>query len=480
MGRSSFKFKKILKRISGTKDVLVRNGILRQKSKESQIKICENEKKINETKNHLNDKVNLFCQQINDNASQNERQDTFSNDIITKNESLCIRQSFMIKRMNDSPIRVVFLIEELSLLKNMLSLIEEINSDKRFEAIIVSLWFKEYHKNGYDYICGDIRGTFDATKYNILESYNKETDEWLDLKSLKPDYVFFSRPYDYYRKDSYFIKEVSKYARTCYIPYGIQTVGGDIEKMVLTPECQHLNYFFLDNKLRYDFVNNTLAQTDFAQYGRAIYLGYPGIDILLKNEQIKSVRENEFKILWLPRWNTDEGNCHFFDYKDTLVDFSANQENCSVIFRPHPLCFKNFLNKGEMCEDDIKLLREQYSAPNRIDETDSYLESFQESSVLIADETSMIAEYFITGKPIVFCKKQTHFSALMEKLVEGCYVVENEDELVEILKKIKNGEDSLKEVRKSITEEYLTDFGQSAAINIKEELLSDFNAEYPI
>ena len=136
MGRSSFKFKKILKRISGTKDVLVRNGILRQKSKESQIKICENEKKINETKNHLNDKVNLFCQQINDNASQNERQDTFSNDIITKNESLWIRQSFMIKRMNDSPIRVVFLIEELSLLKNMLSLIEEINSDKRFEAII--------------------------------------------------------------------------------------------------------------------------------------------------------------------------------------------------------------------------------------------------------------------------------------------------------------------------------------------------------
>ena len=447
-------------------DIENNSNLIKQLYEKSQI-ICD-----------LTETVHKQSQMIEDLRTDNQKKDILINSVIRKNEILTIQQKINIKKIMNIPIKIVFLIEEPQLIKNMLSLIEELNSDKRFEVILVNLWFKQYNKDGYIYRSGNLGAILDVCKYTIIESYNKEKDEWLNLEALKPDYVFYSRPYDYYRKESYHIQQVSKYSRTCYIPYGIQTVGGEIEKMTLTPECQHLYYFFLDNALRKDYVHSSLGETDFHKNGHAVYLGYPGIDLLMSNDQIKNIDSTNFNILWLPRWNSSEGNCHFFDYKDVLIDFADTENNCTVTLRPHPLCFENFLKNEELTQKELLQLREKYSTPHTIDENESYIPSFTKSSVLVADETSLIAEYFLTEKPIVFCKKQTHFSALMEILINGCYVVENKTELLQVLKMLKKGDDPLKSTRKSITEKHLTDLTQTAAINIKEELLADFNAKY--
>ena len=39
---------------------------------------------------------------------------------------------------------------------------------------------------------------------------------------------------------------------------------------------------------------------------------------------------NKFKVLWTPRWAMDEGNCHFFKYKDLFLDYC--KENNDVDF----------------------------------------------------------------------------------------------------------------------------------------------------
>lgn len=470
-------------------------NLISQQIEDLQIKSCETQNAVTKIENDLNAdlsqrlrRAEQLCesnqamiekqmQMIEVLKEANYQKDKALDFLAKKSEYLAIQQRFNAKKMLGNPIRVVFLIEEPTLIKNLLTLIEELDGDNRFDVVLVNLWFKKYNKDGYEYCSGNLGSVIDVSRYTVYESYDPQKDAWLNLESINPDYVFFSRPYDFYREESYHIRQVSKYARTCYIPYGIQTVGGEIEKMVLTPECQHLYYFFLDNALRREFVNKTLGDTDFKQYGQAIYLGYPGIDMLLQNKQIKNTQKTHFNILWLPRWNTTEGNCHFFQYKDVLVDFANAQENCSVTLRPHPLCFNNFINTGEMTVEELGQLKEKYTAPHRIDETDGYLDSFSESSVLVADETSLIAEYFLTDKPIIFCKKQTHFSLLMEKLIEGCYVVENKEELKETLKALKNGEDSLMNIRKSLTKKYLTDLENSSSSYIKEELLADFNAK---
>lgn len=380
--------------------------------------------------------------------------------------------------MSGIPVKVVFLIEEPSVIKNTLSVIEELSGDKRFEVILVNLWYKVYKGDAYIYKRPDIESVLDVSRYTVIEAYDKTTDKWLSLESLLPDYVFFLRPYDFYRNESYHIGKVSEYARACYVPYGIQTIGGDVERMVLTPECASLYYFFMDNAVRKDFINDAMKETSFKDEGNLLYLGYPGMDMLRSHNEIKQVDDNWFTILWLPRWNNTENNCHFFEYKDVLVDYVQKYSDSRVILRPHPLCFNNFINTGEMTEEELAQLRIRFSAPNEIDETSNYIGAFCASSVLVADETSLIAEYFLTEKPIIFCKKETHFSLLMEKLIEGCYVANSKEELIYLLEQLKRGNDTLKMKRKEIAESILLDYGVSAAYNIKEELWNDFTCEY--
>lgn len=386
-----------------------------------------------------------------------------------------IMYKFALKRGINAPVKVVFLLEEPSVIKNVLSIIEEMNNDIRFEVVLVNLWYKVYNGNTYIYKRPNIESVLDTSKYVIFESYNIDEDKWFALEKLFPDYVFFSRPYDFYRNELYYIGTVSKYARTCYVPYGIQTIGGEVEQMVLTSECGNLYYFFMDNATREQVIREALKNTRFAEEGRLVYHGYPGMDMLTMHSEIRYINDEGLVILWLPRWNNNENNCHFFEYKDILVDYVKKTKGCRVIFRPHSLCFEHFLNSGEMTEDELEQLRKDYSEPNRIDESGNYIEAFSESTVLVADETSLIAEYFLTGKPIIFCKKETHFSLLMEKLIAGCYVVSSKEELVCVLDQIKEGNDTLKAKREEIVKTYLLDYSVSVACNIKEEIWNDFN-----
>lgn len=381
---------------------------------------------------------------------------------------------FMIKKVTGIPVKVAFLIEEPSVIKNIFSVIQELGCDERFEVVLINLWYKVYKGDSYTYKRPNIESVIDITRYNVVEAYDTIKDKWFSLESLLPDYVFFSRPYDFYRNESYHIKKVSEYARTCYVPYGIQTIGGEVEKMVLTPECASLYYFFMDNAIREDYIKNALQDTCFKNEGNLLYLGYPGIDMLRSHEKIKQIDSTCFTILWLPRWNNTENNCHFFEYADFLSEYVKKYDDCRIILRPHPLCFENFLNTGELTEADLTRLISTYSKPNEIDETSDYIEAFCKSSVLVADETSLIAEYFLTEKPIIFCRKETHFSLLMEKLVEGCYIVDSQEELFSALEQLKEGNDILKTKRKQIAETLLLDYGESAAYNIKEELWADF------
>lgn len=293
--------------------------------------------------------------------------------------------------------------------------------------------------------------------------------------------MFFNRPYDYYRHENYHIQNVAKYSRTCYIPYGMRTIGGDVEKFTLPEDfCSYLHFLFLSSSLDHITITRDLGHLPNLDNKHLLYLGYPGLDIL-QNElkKVNGCTGEKFNILWLPRWNTSEGNCNFFDYKGILIQFVNDYIDCQLTFRPHPMCFSNFIKTGEISQEELKDFKNNFTNSDiaEIDESGNYTTTFLKSDVLVADETSLIAEYFATGKPIVFCKKVPHFSALMEVLVEGMYVVKNKDELIDALNSLRNGNDPLNSKRKQIIEKYLFDYGESAAENIKNALLTEISKQ---
>mgnify|MGYP000024163117 FL=1 len=377
------------------------------------------------------------------------------------------------------PIRVVFLCEQPSLWSSFRSIVSAMLSDSRFEVILIRLWCKRYaHDGSYTYETTDFCKIEEKLGMHLIDSYDERTGHWLDLEELAPEYVFYMRPYDYYRHTKYHIETVSSYAQTCYIPYGIPTNLEKIDRFSLPQDfCTKVNYFFTAAEEQGNMLQQYFGTSQATEKNQVLFGGYPPLDIIREMSRVDRLKneKSEFTILWLPRWNTSEGICNFFEYRDLLVEYATHQSDCHLIFRPHPMCFQNFLSTGELTDQDIVSLRQQYQSNPvlRLDEKGSYLPSFAESDVLVADPTSLIGEYILTEKPVVFCKRQGKFTSLMETLMQGMYVVESFDELKSVLDLLRKGEDPLKEIRHALVQQHFSSGEISAGVRIRNVLLEE-------
>ena len=79
-----------------------------------------------------------------------------------------------------------------------------------------------------------------------------------------------------------------------------------------------------------------------------------------------------------------------------------------------------------------------------------YFDTIFNSDCLISDASSFIADYFMTGKPIIYCHKTDMFNELSRKMSEGFYWAKNWEEVEKILNNLKTGKDELKEKRLQI------------------------------
>ena len=89
----------------------------------------------------------------------------------------------------------------------------------------------------------------------------------------------------------------------------------------------------------------------------------------------------------------------------------------------------------------------------------------------------MMPEFFVTGKPLVFCSgnMELELAPHISKMLEGCYVVQTPKELFNILQKLKAGEDPLQDKRKQLISELFGDLSKQASAAITEALAEDAN-----
>ena len=100
-----------------------------------------------------------------------------------------------------------------------------------------------------------------------------------------------------------------------------------------------------------------------------------------------------------------------------MFSFIKSNKQYSLIFRPHPLLFQNFLATGELTQEAFSsLIKDIEDTPNiYLDESGDYLDSFNKSNMLITDTSGLIIDYYLTGKPIIFCGIENDFPHLIQK-----------------------------------------------------------------
>lgn len=288
-------------------------------------------------------------------------------------------------------------------------------------------------------------------------------DQWMDLEALELDYLFFTRPYNSYMPPRYSSHVVSKYTKICVLLYAF-TLTEETYRSTLNKDffC-NVYLYFAEDRYAMDKQIRHFPYRHKKGLQRSVYVGMAALaDILeARGKQAPAWRfsTRDFRVIWTPRWTTDKalGGSNFFVYKEALLTYASQHTDMDLLFRPHPLMFDHFKETGELPEEARQAYLDRIGGlPNAsLDEEKEYAATFWSSSVLISDISGMIPEYFVTGKPVIFCPSGSGLKLADNsvRLLSGCYVAENEAELFDILERLQKGEDPLRERRKGLIRE---------------------------
>lgn len=379
-------------------------------------------------------------------------------------------------------IRIAFMCQYIPAWNKFEPLYREMEKGDLFEAYLICI--PDCIRDGGVVNYNGINETFNyfnSLKYkNVIDAYKDE--EWIDIKSLAFDYIFYTRPYNHYMPKQYNTKNVKEYSRVGSLIYGMIITKDIFEVTMNAGFYKDVFIYYAETSMALKMYKRKFPITTFLRLRKVEFHGYPVFEQIMKDKNKESLSwgfsNNLYRVMWTPRWTTAKhlGGSNFFVYYKSLIEYAGINPNVDILIRPHPLTFDNFVKTGEMTEQEVKeYIKQIENMPNMsIDKEKEYNDTIWGSSVLITDISSFIPEYYITGKPIIFCASNMFLELTedMKMMLEGCYVSYNSEETYEYLEKLKQGKDDLKSIRERVINEL---FGENINTSTKRIVESIYN-----
>lgn len=319
-----------------------------------------------------------------------------------------------LENCSDKKIKLLFLTMEYSVWPSLMPVYNQAKFDSRYEVQIVYLPFSHANTtNSYD----------DLEKYQ-KNGYSIINYEDYDLSTESPDIAFVLKPYDSV-PSRFYINQLQKVVPRCiYIPYGMEV--SDAEHS-LSYQCLGAVHFLSWKVLAWGPAYYEKMKKYTYNYGENyLPIGHPRIDIEVENDQ-----KLEKKILLKGKgkkvvlWNTHfsfEGDTacgSYFDWGEDILQLARQNKEILLLWRPHPLFYGAYAKKRNMNIKEVMDWFHEWDLIENIviDDTESYLTSFNLSDALITDATSFIPEYLCQEKPILFTPK-TYGAGVLDKTLE--------------------------------------------------------------
>ena len=386
-------------------------------------------------------------------------------------------------KKSNNKIRVGFMCQYIPAWNKLLPVYNKLKEDDRFEVYLLCVPNRIENKQlvSPENLDNDTYEYFKEKGYDAINTLIGK-NEWLDLKGMGLDYIFYTRPYNSFMPEVYSSKSVSKYSKICVMMYGMILVENEWNTALNRDFFRHVYCYFAETECSMKMNKKHYPITHMLGIQKSIYHGMPALEQFMKAKEEKTnvwdFSDNTFRVMWTPRWTTEPslGGTNFFLYKEALLNFAKEHKDMDFLFRPHPLAFQNFMKTGEMTENEVTAYKQQISDLSNVclDVEKEYVATMWNSSVLVSDLSGVVPEYFVTGKPIIYCRTNMILqpTAHFNKLIEGCYSVSNEEELFYWLEELQRGNDPLYGKRQQIIEELFGEKLNSASDLILNELTS--------
>ena len=372
----------------------------------------------------------------------------------------------IVRAHHNEKMRIVFIVQRTEVFNSVRTVFEAAVANDECEVYLLPLprCANEYKELLWDTYASVVEFCHQLYGGTVIDTYNFKTETYYDLTKLMPDYIFLNVPYTIQYPNVYSLEKLALIAKVCYVPYGYAMPNekkySDLYAGPFYVDLmKYISFLFADGDVSYSYCKINRMWLSELLFGKRLYnIGYPRFDII----DVQEVRPMGNTILWLPRWTAtnriDHGNLasHFFDYSDNLLEYVDGQDYYHLVIRPHPLMFENYIKYGLMSEKDVLMYKEVMKNNDKfsLDEKPSYDDAFNTADVLVADYSSTIIEFFLRGKPVIYCGKREELSPQIADVTKTFYYVNGWEQLNKVLDDLKDGIDPLKEERRIAVEQF--------------------------
>ena len=308
------------------------------------------------------------------------------------------RYSSHLKRLKDRPpntvINVGFLVSEEAKWQYQ-SLYEEFEKSKEFNPIVLvsdidtGEYRPEFYKS-YQSHCL----FFEKLGLRHVKMYDPETRKHKSPKEFNIDILFYQQPWSL--PSIHTPREVSKYALTCYVPYGFQSASypgmyTEFFHRRIWKNFVQCGIFFEDmKKLQKDIIKNCVP------------VGYAKLDNYF-DIKVDTALDKKI-VIYAPHHSFEENGLRFatFQHNGTQILRFAKQYRNSIhwVFKPHPRFKHAVISNGIMTEEEISAYYDEWESIGEVYDSANYESLFMQSSAMITDCCSFLGEYFASGNPI--------------------------------------------------------------------------------
>lgn len=379
---------------------------------------------------------------------------------VLRHRQRTITKRIRLKQKKNQKIRISFIVQFPEMWNSIKSICDDALLDKRFDVKIICvpkfLQKSVYEKKIKFYEQNAAQEFLEQLGYKVIDARNND-GSWIKYKRFRSDYVFVQRPYNLHLPKNLRFNVLSKYSLICYTPYGYPLSKNALLKTTINYYfLKYATYYFSFDKIQLAYFN----KNKFLKSSRGIEISNSArIDLL--EEPLEEKKQTIHNVLWTPRWyvgNGPNGKSNFLKYKDTILDYIKKNPEMNLIIRPHPLMFENLVRVGAMTQNEVDNFKNDiFKAQNIcLDNKLDYLESFSNADVLVSDFSSLLYEFILTGKPVLYCGETNDFNEIANQISSGFYNVDDALSLISRLDLLKKGNDDLFSKRFSIIDSQIS------------------------
>lgn len=311
-----------------------------------------------------------------------------------------------------------------------------------------------------------------------------------DLAKELPDLAFISNPYESVTLSKFWPENIAKYTRLVYLQY--------FTDMIVNSETiqVHCNMPIAKHAWRIIAQSEKIRELH-KQYGplrgkNVLATGLPKWDDIysanLNRVELDSSWEKKIKgrkvFLWNSFYNIGSDKSTLLEYGNAIINLFSERKDIALIWRPHPMTetiFKIYLPQYASFWKELKDIVNQ-SDNMLLDVNPSYQMAFQYSDALISDWSSLLVQYMMTKKPILWLRKEnisedylsnSKFLVRMDCLEQATSI----EDIYEFVNRITKGIDLNRDSRLNVLQEDLPNIDGKIGERVSNLLISELKKE---